>query len=87
MLEKGKKIGRFLELNFRALPRFGAFEATQTKISEFRPLFVLYHSSKFESNISIRLGGDKQTRRPSKNQKNDDISKPEGTSSKQKKLY
>ena len=33
-----QKIGRFLEHDFRVLPRFSAFEATQTKIIEFRPL-------------------------------------------------
>ena len=44
MLEKCEKIWRFFELNFRALPRFGAFRATQTKMTECRPQFVLYHS-------------------------------------------
>ena len=44
LLEKCKKIGRFFELDFRALPRFGAFRATQTKMTECRPQFVLYHS-------------------------------------------
>ena len=82
MLEKGKKIGRFFELDFRALPRFGAFGATRTKMTECRPQFVLYHSWKFESIIFISLEGVRKTTRPSENQKNDDISRPEVPSSK-----
>ena len=73
LLEKCKKIGRFFELDFRALPRFGAFIATHTKITLVCPPSVFYHSWKFESNIFIRSEEVGKTMRPSENQKNDDI--------------
>ena len=87
LLEKCKKIGRFFELDFRALPRFGAFIATHTKITLVCPPSIFYHSWKFESNIFISSEGVGKTINPSENQKNDDISRPEVTSSKIKKTY
>ena len=53
-------------------------------MSEVRFLSVLYHPWKFESDIFIRLEGDRKTSQPSKNQENYDISKVGLTSSKQK---
>ena len=87
MLEKCKKIRHFFELDFRALPRFGAFIATHTKITLVCPPSIFYHSWKFESNIFISSEGVGKTINPSENQKNDDISRPEVMSSKIKKTY
>ena len=81
------KFCRNFFVDFRVQASFGAFWATPMKILTRAYLYVVYIPWKFQSCILNRFGYKFRTTRPSKFDKIDYISRPEVTSSKQKKKY
>ena len=73
-------------VNFELKAIFGAFRATNMKLKLERQLYLAYLRWKFQFHISYTFWRKIQTTNPSKNKKNCDFSKPEMTSSKQKKV-
>ena len=81
------KFCRNFFVDFRVQASFGAFGATNLKIRAGRQLFLVYKRWKFQLPICNSFGEKIWTITPSKNKKISDFSKPEVTSSKQKKVY
>ena len=81
------KFCRNFFVDFRVQASFGAFGATNLKIRAGRQLFLVYKRWKFQLPICNSFGEKTWTTTPSKNKKTSDFSKPEVTSSKQKKVY
>ena len=57
-LKKCEKIGRIFKLDFRALPRFGAFLARDFRRKWYKLQPFVYHPLKFQENILSLFGED-----------------------------
>ena len=55
-LKNSEKIGRVLKLDFRALPRSGAFSARDLRLNRYKLQPFVYHPLNFEENILSRFG-------------------------------
>ena len=85
-----KKLWKFCRnfiVDFRVQASFGAFRATKLKLKLERQLYLVCSHKKIQLCISYRFWEKPRTTTPSKNEQNDYFSKPEVTSSKQKKVY
>ena len=58
LLKNIEKIGRFFKLDFRALPRFGAFWPRDLCFTIYKLQSFVNHPWKFEEDIFSRFGGD-----------------------------
>jgi len=81
------KFCRIFFVNFQLQASFGAFRATNVKLKLERQSYLVYLRWKFQLRISYTFWQKIRTTNFSKNKKNGDFSKPEVTSSKQKKFY